>query len=413
MAAKIGILGHLEKWCFELGASSACASKKDCPKKLFHPRYFPYFHSMKLKLFLLTVLPLVFLSACTVGRMVVHQFSDIKDYKRFPSRPLPQVGTPFQFTAPSAPELIAQKHVQLNYRGRAVPLDSVLAATNTVAFLIIRNDTLLHERYFDGYAQDSWVASFSMAKSYTSALIGIAIAEGKIRSVDDLMSDYLPEMKDSKLADVTLKQLLEMSANIHHAENYFNPFAGVARLYYGKHLQKQLRPLRHEAPGGSKWTYQSICTQYLGEVLVRATGRSMTDYMLEKLWGPLGMESPASWSIDQRRDGREKAFCCINATARDFAKFGRLYLHGGNWNGRQLVPAEWVAASTAVRSDRAKHYGYQWWLFNGDYAAEGHLGQFIYVSPQNQTILVRLGKNYGNFNWNAAFKEILAQLAAA
>jgi CubicO group peptidase (beta-lactamase class C family) len=371
---------------------------------------------MKLKILPWVVLPLLFLNACTLGRMVVHQFSDIKDYKRFPSRPLTQEGTPFQFTAPAEADYLARHDVRLKYHDRRVPLDSVLDATNTVAFLVIRHDTLLYERYFDGYAQDSWVASFSMAKSYTSALVGIAIAEGKIRSVDDLMCDYLPEMKGGPLADVTIRHLLEMTANIHHAENYFNPFAGVARLYYGKHQPKQLRRLHHEAPTGSKWTYQSICTQYLGEIVVRATGRSLTDYLQEKIWGPLGMESPASWSIDQRRDGREKAFCCINATARDFAKFGRLYLHGGNWNGRQLVPAEWVKASTAVLSSRAPHYGYQWWLFGGeggDYAAEGHLGQFIYVSPRHETIIVRLGKNYGKFRWNAAFQEILAQLAAA
>lgn len=371
---------------------------------------------MKLKSLLWAALPLLLtLNGCTLGRMLTYGFSDIKDYKRFPSRPLPQQGPPFQFTPAQDPEFMAHHNVRLKYQDRLVPLDSVLDATNTVAFLVIRRDTILHERYFDGYAQNDWVASFSMAKSYTSALVGIAIAEGKIRSVDDLMSDYLPEMKDSKLADVTIKHLLEMTANIHHAENYFNPFAGVARLYYGKHLHKQLRRLRHEEPAGSNWTYQSICTQYLGEIVVRATGRSLTDYMQEKLWGPLGMESPASWSIDQRRDGIEKAFCCINATARDFAKFGRLYLHGGNWNGRQLIPAEWVTASTAVLPSRAPHYGYQWWLMGnqGDYAAQGHLGQFIYVSPSTETIIVRLGKNYGKFYWSPAFKEILAQLASA
>lgn len=369
---------------------------------------------MKRNSLLWVAISLLLLNGCTLGRMVVYGFSDIKDYKRFPDRELPQVGTPFQFTPHPDADHLAHKGVRLTYQERSVSLDSVFDATNTVAFLVIRHDSLLYERYFDGYDQDDWVASFSMAKSYTSALIGIAIAEGKIGSVEDPICDYLPELKGGPLADVTIRHLLEMRANIHHAENYFNPFAGVARLYYGKHLSRQLRRLRHEAPVDSKWTYQSVCTQYLGEILVRATGRSLSDYMLEKLWGPLGMESPASWSIDQRRDGREKAFCCLNATARDFAKFGRLYLHGGNWNGKQLVPADWVRASTTEPAGRPQPYGYQWWLMgkDGDYSAQGHLGQFIYVSPRSETIIVRLGKNYGKFRWAPAFKEILAQLAA-
>ena len=355
------------------------------------------------------------LQACTISRMLVYNVSDIKDYKRCPERPLKAEGTPFHFTEHPDKNYFQQKDVRLQYQDRLVPIDSVLDATNTVAFLAIRNDSILYERYFDGYTDSAWVASFSMAKSYISALIGIAIAEGHIKSVEDYMTDYLPEMKDSKLADVKIRHLLEMTANIHHAENYFNPFAGVARLYYGKHLSKQIRRLHHDQAPGSAWNYQSICTQYLGEILVRATGRSITDYMQEKLWGPLGMEHPASWSIDQKKNGREKAFCCINATARDFAKFGRLYLNKGNWNGRQLIPAGWVEASTTVRTGegRPEHYGYQWWIMSkeGDYAAQGHLGQFIIVSPKNNLVMVRLGKNYGHYRWPGAFQSLVNQLA--
>ena len=151
---------------------------------------------------------------------------------------------------------------------------------------------------------------------------------------------------------------------------------------------------------GKKFEYRSINTQLLGLILERATHMTLSGYLEKKIWQPLGMEFDATWSIDKKKNGMEKAFCCINATARDFARFGRLYLNGGNWNGKQVVPAEWVALSTQPNKEPggASFYNRQWWIASptGDFAALGHLGQFIYVSPAKKLIIVRLGNGKGH-----------------
>jgi CubicO group peptidase (beta-lactamase class C family) len=359
------------------------------------------------------VISIFLFSSCTIGRMAVYQLSDIKDYKRFPSRPLAASSDPFRFY-PGDPEAFQASKVKITADEETLPFDQFLPAHKTVAFLIIRRDSILYEQYFDGYTESDWVASFSMAKSYVSALVGIAVEEGFIKSVQDPITDYIPELKKNGLEDVTVRHVLQMTTGIHHAENYFNPFAGVAKSYYGKHLRKQVLRLKQDYEAGIRWHYQSINTQVLGEILVQATGRTLTDYMQEKLWTPMAMEYPATWSIDQKKNGMEKAFCGINATARDFAKFGRLYLREGDWDGKQVVPREWVIESTKVDEEEGawSGYQYQWWLPSkeGDYTAEGHLGQFIYVNPDKELVMVRLGKNYGKVSWPKIFRGIAAQL---
>jgi CubicO group peptidase (beta-lactamase class C family) len=367
---------------------------------------------MKRYLWLLPAL-FLFLTACTGGRMLLYNFSDIKDYKRFPSHELPASATPFRF-AERDPACLQQKVVRATFGNRSVRLDSLLEVTNTVGFLIIQHDTILYERYLRHYEKSSLVASFSMAKSYTSALVGCALADGKIGSIEDKMVDYLPELKGKDLDDVKIRHLLQMTSGIHHQENYYNPFAGVARLYYGRNLHKQITQIRKEMPAGHYFKYKSINTQLLGEIVVRVTGKSLAAYMNEKIWAPMGTEYPATWSIDNKKSGMEKAFSSINATARDFAKFGRLYLHKGNWNGKQLIPADWVHESTKVDAadGSVTYYQYQWWLPSkeGDFNADGHLGQYIYVDPAKDLVIVRLGKNSGHISWPKAFKEIARQL---
>jgi CubicO group peptidase (beta-lactamase class C family) len=372
------------------------------------------FAAMKQRILgLLGMAMLLMLTACTGGRMLVYNFSDIKDYKRFPSRALPASGQPFKF-AERDPAYLQGKDIRITHQNRHEHLDSLLEMSNTVAFMVIQHDTILYERYLRHYEQQSWVASFSMAKSYTSALMGCAIADGKVGSIDDYMVDYLPELKGKDLDDVTIRHLLQMTSGIHHEENYYNPFAGVARLYYGRNLHKQITKISKEMPAGHYFKYKSINTQLLGEIVCRATGKPLADYLHEKIWGPMGTEYPASWSIDQARNGMEKAFASINATARDFAKFGRLYLHKGNWDGQQLIPASWVEVSTKVDATNGStwYYQYQWWLptKEGDYMANGHLGQYIYVNPAKDLIIVRLGKNEGRVSWGQAFVEIAGQL---
>lgn len=344
---------------------------------------------------------LLFLGSCTIGRMVVYNFSDIKDYKKFPSRPLSPSETPLQFKA-SSEQVTKDRPV----------LDSLIANSNTVAFLVIRNDSLVYEKYHHQYVEDSWVASFSMAKSFTSALVGLAVEEGFIGSVEDLVVDYIPELKRfDGWGDVTILHLLQMTSGAKHNENYFNPFAGVAKSYYGRNLKRQATRVKREFPTNTQWRYKSINTQLLGEIVSRSTNRTLTSYLQEKVWAPMGAQYPGSWSIDQKRNGMEKAFSSINATAIDFAKFGRLYLNGGRRGDQQIIPADWVAQSIAVDTVDAAvdFYQYQWWIQGPDaFSAEGHLGQFIYVNHAKNLIIVRLGKNSGGVDWYNIFKQIAA-----
>ncbi len=346
------------------------------------------------------------LSGCKLGRFVWFNFAGIDDHKIFPARELPASADPFRFhdaEREHGPKAIG-------YQGGEVAFDDFLRQTESVAFLIIRNDTILYERYFDDYDEASIVPSFSMAKSVLSMLIGCAIDDGLIGSVHDPVSRYVPEMAKNGFDKVTIEHLLQMTSGLRFNEGYYNPFGEVATFYYGRRLRKNTARLKLEAEPGTRFAYASGNTQVLGQVLDRAlVDKTITEYLDEKIWTPLGMEYGASWSIDRRKHGIEKAFCCLNARARDFAKLGRLYLNDGNWQGRQLVPADWVAQSTRVDDSggSSKRYQYQWWLptLEGDFLAQGILGQYVYVNPDKDLVIVRLGHKV-NADWFDVFVDL-------
>lgn len=338
--------------------------------------------------------------------MVFYNFADIRDYRIFPSRTLRAGGTTFHFAVDSL-------HIPktISYGGKDQDIDQFLKKSNTVAFLVIKNDTIRYENYFKGYESSSVVASFSMAKSVTSALIGCAIKDGYIKSVNDPVTDYIPELRD-EFKKVTLEHLLQMTSGVKFNEGYINPFSEVATFYYGKDLRNHTEKLRLENEPGTTFHYISGNTQLLGLVLERALKtKTVTEYFQEKIWGPMGMEYDATWSIDQKKNGIEKTFCCINARTRDFAKLGRLYLNNGSWNGQQLVPADWVKQSTKATTENGGvwYYRYQWWMASRtgtDYFADGLLGQYIYVNPEKNVVIVRLGKNHGGVNWKRVFQSM-------
>lgn len=344
-----------------------------------------------------------FLTSCQLGRFVVYNFADINDHKKFESRPLVANASPFSFQ--STPKGKFPKEIN------GVPFDTYLENNKTVAFLIIKNDTIQYEKYFKGYDQQSIVPSFSMAKSVTSILIGCAIDEGLIQSVDEPITNYIPELKKNGLDKVTIKHLLQMTSGIDFNESYVNPFGDAASFYYGLNLRKVIGKMKLKTEPGKQFDYVSGNTQLLGLVLERAIkNKTITAYLQEKLWTPLGMEYDASWSIDRKKEGLEKTFCCINARARDFAKIGRLYKNKGNWNGKQIVSQQWVEASTKLdtTAGSVRFYQYQWWLPTPgeDFMAEGILGQFIYVHPSKDLIIVRLGKKEGDANWWSIFRNL-------
>jgi CubicO group peptidase (beta-lactamase class C family) len=283
-----------------------------------------------------------------------------------------------------------------------------------VAFLVIRHDTIQYEKYFKGYDQESIVPSFSMAKSITSILIGCAIDEGLIQSVNEPITDYIPELKKNGFDKVKIKHLLQMTSGLKFNESYINPFGDAASFYYGTNLRKLISKMKLKNEPGTKFDYVSGNTQLLGLVLERAIkNKTITQYLQEKLWTPLGMEYDASWSIDRKNNGLEKTFCCLNARARDFAKIGRLYKNKGRVNGKQIVSAAWIEASTKPEKQEGSvdYYQYQWWIPtpNEDFMAEGILGQFIYVNPAKDLIIVRLGKSEGKAHWWRIFTSLAAE----
>ena len=351
---------------------------------------------------------IVGLVSCKVARFVYYNFADIGDYKKFPSRSLNNSGPKFSFHQTEKGR--SPKKINPDQHGE-VPFDQYLEENNTVAFMIIQNDTIQYEKYFQGYNQAAIVPSFSMAKSVVSILIGCAINDGLIKSIDEPVTNYIPELRKNGFDKVTLEHLLQMTSGLQFNEGYSNPFGEVATFYYGTNLRKATTELKLKRAAGEAFEYVSGNPQILGLVLERVLKtKNITAYLQEKIWQPLGMEYDASWSLDKKNNGLEKTFCCINARARDFAKIGRLYLNKGNWNGQQIVPESWVRQSTKVDTSKgsAWYYQYQWWLptKNGDFMAAGILGQYIYVNPAKNLIIVRLGKSKGKANWEQTFVSI-------
>jgi CubicO group peptidase (beta-lactamase class C family) len=346
----------------------------------------------------------------------------VYDYLKLPSHPL--TASPNIFHFPEKPdEALVRTAFEANPKVRN--LEDFLTKTGTQAFIVIRNDTLLYEKYFNGAKRDSTVVSFSTAKSFTSALVGIAIQEGLIKSEADPITTYLPELaeRDARFQKITIHDLLGMASGIRFDEERF--------LWHDEsNLTYRFTDLRSLAlnktviiePPGQTFLYNDYNPILLGMILERATGKPVTQYLQEKLWTPLGMEFGASWTVDSDATRFEMMSCCINAHAIDFAKFGRLYLNQGNWDGRQLVSADWVAKSTRVdkgrKLDEKMSYGSLWWELpsaneTNDFFAWGNLGQFIYVSPSRNLIIVRNGERYGLEGEGSEWGEIFYQFASA
>lgn len=228
--------------------------------------------------------------------------------------------------------------------------------------MVIHNDSLKYENYFNGYKKESVVASFSMAKSFTSFLIGCAIEDKYINSVNDPVSKYIPELKKNGFDSVTIENLLQMTSGIDFNESYLNPFGHAATFYFGKKLKKYSLKLKLKNEPNKTTEYARGNSQLLGIILDRVLkGKTISQYLEGKMWKQIGMENNATWSINKNKNGIEKTFYCLNARAIDFAKFGRLYLNKGNWGGDQIISRDWVEQSTKIDTSRgsADYYQYQ------------------------------------------------------
>ncbi len=363
------------------------------------------------KFVLLTLMLLVTLlgvSGCQLGRFVFYNFADISDHKKFQNRVVHRDTSHFEFFQT---ETGRHPKKMIGLDQKEVSFEEFLHQTNTVSFLIIQNDTLQYESYFHHYTDSSIIPSFSISKSVISILIGCAIDDSLISSVEDPITKYLPELEDKNLKKVKIKHLLQMTSGIDFNESYSNPFGDAAAFYYGTNLRKKTLRLTLKETPGTHFEYISGNTQLLAMILESVlASKNVSHYLETKIWKPLNMEFDASWSIDKNDEGIEKAFCCINARARDYAKIGRLYANKGNWNGTQIVSEQWVEQSTKIDTSEASvnYYQYSWWLPSpdGDFIAEGILGQLIYIHPKKNLIIVRMGKNEGSTDWWGMMKSL-------
>ncbi len=284
----------------------------------------------------------------------------------------------------------------------AVDVDAFMTSQRNAALIVVHDGKVRLERYgLDFDATGRWT-SFSVAKSITSTLVGAAIADGFIKSMDDKVSVYVPQMKGSAYDDVSLRQLLTMTSGIHWNEDYADPKSDVAR--FNNHepeegvesLVSYLRRLPREAPAGTRWHYSTGETNLVGVIVAQAVGKPLAEYLSEKIWKPAGMEQSATWILS--RTGREISGCCIQAATRDFARFGLFILDGAQVNGRRVLPEGWLAEATTERVSIGMPgygYGYQWWTFSdGSFAARGIFGQGIFIDPKRKLVIAT------NANWS-------------
>ena len=282
------------------------------------------------------------------------------------------------------------------YNKKTLPKDLVedLKRSKTASFLIIKNGKLVHEEYWDRYNQTSKTNSFSMAKAITVMLVGKAIEQKKIKSIDEKFADFFQNYNNVEFGKyLTLANLAEMEAGLKWDEDYNNPFLPNAKAYYGKSLEEAVFLRGFKEKPGTKFEYQSGSTQLLGFALRKSINKTIAEYASENLWQPLGMEQNAEWNTDDF--GMEKTFCCINSNARDFAKLGQLFLNNGEFDGKQILNSNFIEEMRTPTKLSKEAYGMGLWINNDaptkHYYFRGLYGQYIIVIPEKQMVIVRTG----------------------
>lgn len=286
-------------------------------------------------------------------------------------------------------------------------LDEYLEMSRATGLIVIKDDEIVYERYALGADENSHFTSMSVAKSIVSTLVGFAIDDGLIESIDDPIDKYVPGLVGSAYEGIPIKAILQMSSGIRFTEDYVSTTSDsykiwVETVYYRtKRLNDFVAAMPRSQAPYVHFNYKGVDTAALGWLITSVTGKNLSDYAAQKIWGPLGMEEDANWGVDGRgEDATEIAFCCVNATLRDYARFGLFMLHRGEWNGEQLLSKDWVEEATVANGDQVMPgklyagyplgYGYQWWTFAGDrpaYSAIGVNGQFIYVIPEKNMVI--------------------------
>ncbi|MFK8105331.1 MAG: serine hydrolase domain-containing protein [Saprospiraceae bacterium] len=302
-----------------------------------------------------------------------------------------------------------------SYQEQNFQVQDYLNYSNTTGLMLLHRDTIIYESYHLGMQKNTTHISWSVAKSFVSTLVGIALEEGLFESIQDPITKYLPQFKDTGYDGVKIKDILQMSSGVGFNEDYRDFNSDINRFgrhfALGKSFESFALSLKNEKPPGTYNHYVSLDTQVLGMLLRKVTGKTLAAYLKEKIWDPMGMEYDAQWVIDQ--DDVEMALGGLNVSLRDYAKLGLLYLREGQWEGQQIVPKTWVKQAVTptephlmpgatTLSNSHFGYGFQWWIpqnWQGDYFAAGIYNQYIYVNPSKDLVIVKTSANHH-------FKEI-------
>lgn len=316
----------------------------------------------------------------------------------FPARHIASSTATAEFEVNPTP--IAQNY---NYDSHERLVDEFLTRSETTAFLVVHQGAIVHEAYFQGNTEADLVTSFSVAKSFVSTLVGIALEDGLIDQLDDPITKYVSELKETGFDGVAISDILTMSSGIDFSEDYDDTSTDAFTIYnklflFFRPIERVMLDYGSQGDAEHQFHYASINTQALGQLIENVTGMSVAEYLAQEIWHPLGATSSASWTTDIY--GNVLSFWGLNATARDFARLGVLFAGGGRYQGKQIISLDWLASATSPQEDRLERgeiegfwgYGYQWWLpegSRGDFSAIGIWGQFIYVDPATNTVIVK------------------------
>ncbi len=392
------------------------------------------------------------ISSCHVGRFITKNYANITDHKIFPYTEINSSATSTEYKIAKSEDLA---NLTFTTKKGELKLDDFLRKkTSTTGFLVVKNDTIIFENYYRGYTKSDISNIFSVSKSITGLLIGIALDDGLIKSTNDPVTDYILELRDADpgFQKLKIKHLLEMRSGLDYTESYGSPFSHMAKLYYGLDQVGQIKKLKFESEPGSHYRYQSVSTAILGMVIESASGKELGAYLEEKIWQPMKMEHDASWSLDDKKNRSTKAYCCLNLTARDLAKIGLLMQNKGRWNGAQIVSEEWIEKTIDPDWDNGC-YQNQWYnvktaaqvnnltllydsrqeaekaanqlelpaydirrsaelnkyyifLCTNEYYGHGILNQYLYINPEKGVTIVRLGEK-----WDRNYIPILRKIA--
>lgn len=383
--------------------------------------------ALVLALLILCAVTMGMYSPVFLGRVLAHWDSHITDYKIFPERIIPKSENPYFYEKDINSTL---ENVTVNYSGKQKPLSEFVESSDTTSFIIVKDDKVVYEQYANGYNENSVNTSFSMAKSVVSLLIGKAVESGYIKSVQEPVANYITEFADKEIGRVTIEELLLMRSPIVYEEDKFLWFGDDSLTYWHDDLRKlALSHTQLTDVYCGRFHYNNYHPLLLGIILERSTGQTVSEFFGREIWRKVGAEYDASWSLDGKKPGFEKMESGINFRSIDFIKIGSAVLHGGRWNGEEIIGEDWLKISTLCEfpidnkeyensflANKNIGYKYMWYstlsLRSGnDIIAWGKSDQILYISPDYNTVILRTGKTDGGVsNWVETLKNLIPKI---